>query len=77
MTLRHKARADYMVFVVKNGRPQSIPQWVWSNVFEQHGAGMGLPAGGRVAKVPECGDLAGRRGTAYQVVSQYQRGRAA
>ncbi len=61
MTLRHKARADYMVFVVKNGRPQSIPQWVWPNVFEQHRAGMGIPAGGRLAGVPEGVDHAGQR----------------
>ncbi len=65
MTLRHKARADYMVCVVNNGRPQSLPQWVWPNVLEQYGAGMGIPAGGRLAGVPEGVDHAGQLGAAY------------
>ncbi len=65
MTLHYKARADYMVFFVKNGRPQGNPQWVWANVFEQHGAEMGIPAGCRLAGVPEGVDHAGQLGAAY------------
>jgi len=54
-----------MVFGVKNGRPQSNPHGVWPKAFEQHGAGVGIPAGVRFAGVPEGVDHAGQLGAAY------------
>ena len=65
MTLRHKARADYMVFVVKNGRPQGNPQWDWPKAFELHRAEVGISSSGRLAVVPEGVDHAGQLGADY------------